>query len=127
MACRDPAPEKLPHQNAPEAASKQSRIVVPCDQQQLIAGDEPNEPRIPASKSGAAVMPGDCGRNEYAGDSALHAAQPEVDIFQIGFEAFLITAQLLEHAAPEETSGTGRDRDARARLRRNGLAMACAP
>src|SRR6185503_9755239 len=108
--------ERLPRDNLPKAAAEEFAVIMTADEQKLIARHQAHDARVPAAQRGAAVMPRDRARNVDSGVTFAHAAQPQIDIFQIGFERLIEAIELLEHVTAENAGGAGRERDGRRAL-----------
>ena len=107
MAERQGAPEGLGDEDGPEPADQQGARIVAGGEQKLVARDVADGVGMPAAEGGAAAMPGDGAGYVLAGEREAGAAQAEVDIFEVRFEAFFEQADAGEEVGAEERGGPG--------------------
>src|ERR1035437_8142060 len=98
MANSDCAPEELGDQNRPEVAGR----IVTGREQDLIACHAAHRFRMPAAERGAPEVDRPGVGNVASGNASGGAAQPEIDVLQIGFEGFLEQADLAENLGAVE-------------------------
>ncbi len=86
-------------------------VVMPCDEKQLIARDQPHHARIPLTQRGAAVMICDSVRGIDSRKPMAQAAQTEIHVLEIRSVALVESIEAFENVATEDTGRPGRDGD----------------
>src|ERR1700761_682560 len=95
--CGKAAPQKVRRHDRPQPTAQQWAGIVPGHKIDLVARDSPHRIGMPLAQRGAAFVPRDGRGFVYASEAESRAAQPEIHIFEIRFEALFEQPHALEY------------------------------